>query len=73
MSFDFLTEHQIHILLRVLTIGGLFFGVVGFLIYLSKRHAARQKDMKRSGSHGQEVILATDLWRRKSKRKKGRR
>lgn len=71
MSFDFLTEHQIHILLRILTVGGMFLLLLASVAFLSKRNAARQKELKERERGGAVEILPKDGWRRKPKRKKG--
>lgn len=73
MSFDFLTEHQIHILLRILTVGGLFLLLLASVAFLGRRNAARQKELKDKERGGAVEILDTNGWRRKPKRKKGRR
>jgi hypothetical protein len=73
MSFDFFTEHQIHILLRIVTVIGLFLGLLAFIAFLSKRGAARQEKPNDSERRGQKEIPAKDGWRNKPKRKKGRR
>lgn len=38
ISFDFLTEHQGHILAAILTIGIIFFAISAFGIFMSARH-----------------------------------
>lgn len=43
MSFDFLTEYQIHILVRIVTVAGLFLGLLAFTGFLSRRHEAQKK------------------------------
>lgn len=73
MSFDFLTEHQIHILLRILTVGAMFLLLMASVAFLSRRNAARQKALKEKERGGAVEILTKDGWRRKAKRKKGRR
>lgn len=73
MSFDFITEHQGHILLRILAGGGMFLLLMATVAFLSRRNAARQKQLKEKERGGAVEILPTHGWRNKSKRKKGRR
>lgn len=73
MSFDFLTEHQGHILLRIVTVGALFLLLLGAIAFLSRRDTARQKELKDRERGGAVEILGMNGWRRKAKRKKGRR
>ena len=72
MTFDFLTEHQIHILLRILTIGGMFLLLMAAVAFVSRRNAAQQKELKEK-ERGAVELLNKDGWRRRPKRKKGRR
>lgn len=72
MFLEILTEHQIHIVLRILTVSLLFFGFLAVLTFLSRRSTARQKDLKDSERRSQAETLAKDGWR-KPKRRKNRR
>ncbi len=73
MSFDFLTEHQVHILLRILTVGGLLLLLLASVAFLSRRYATQQKELKDKERGDPVEILDTNGWRRKPKKKKGRR
>lgn len=71
MFLQILTEHQIHILLRIRTVSILFFGFLASLTFLSRRNAARQKDLKDSERRGQAETLAKDGWRKPKRKKTG--
>lgn len=73
MSFDFLTEHQGHILVRIVTVSGLFLLLLGAIAFLSRRNAEQQRKLKEKERGGAVEILNKDGWRRKPQRKKGRR
>lgn len=71
MSFDFLTEHQIHILQRIAAAGAVFLGFLLLMIVLGKRHRTQQKNIKKSGERIE--ILPAHGWRGKAKKRKARR
>ncbi len=73
MLFAFITEHQGHILTRIVAVGGLFLLLLAFVTLMSRRNAARQKNLKDKERGGAVEILTPDGWRRKPKRKKRRR
>jgi hypothetical protein len=64
MSFDFLTEHQIHVLVRALTVGVLFFGALALIAFFSRRGnaAARRKDLQ-GGKETRIELLPKNGWR----------
>lgn len=73
MSFDFLGEHQLHVLLRIFLTAALFLGTVGVLFWLTRRYAAKQKLLKEKGparSEAKVEILTRDGWRVPKKKRK---
>ncbi len=72
MSFDFITEHQIHILQRIAA-AVLFLGFLLLMAFLGKRHRKRRKNSNAEKSGGQVEILPSRGWRGKAKRRKARR
>lgn len=72
MSFDFITEHQGHILVRIIIGAVLSVGFFALLSYSVKRHLREKKNAAR-GKYPPVEISNKDGWRRKPQRKKGRR
>lgn len=72
MSFDFITEHQGHFLLRIVIGAVLSLGFFAFLSYWVKRHL-REKENSARGKHPTVEIDNKNGWRTKPKRRKGRR
>lgn len=73
MSFDFLTEHQIHILQRIVAVAGLFLGFLLLVAFLGKRHRAQRKNSTAEKSGERMEILPSRGWRGKAKKRKPRR
>lgn len=69
MSFDFLTEHQGHILVRIIIGAVMSLGFFAFLNYWVKRHL-REKNNSERGKRPPVEIFNKSGWR-KPKRKKG--
>ena len=74
MFLQSLTEHQVHILERIIAAVGLLLGFLALLTFLSRRRSGeKQKTPRRSEQLGQVEILTKDGWRTKANRKKRRR
>ena len=72
MSFDFLTEHQIHILQRIAA-AVLFLGFILLLAFFGKRHQTQRKNSTAEKSGERMEILPSRGRRGKAKKRKTRR